>query len=449
MTSRIEYKGEWKLPDDENWINGTLVFDPDLGSKLELFGTFNPFIFDRESKEIILGKTTEGDVTLIDNWYRGKKQIHNGVTIGTYKPIIIIQGYHFNKLSSIKFSQVTFRTFNLFQYFNLTGQIFDIKNQAKSYEIKYDEITPIDFSLNNNCNGQITFDGPLTIGGRYNEMELKEEAYVSLNYNSEEEYQQIFEDISKIVDLVTLLSFEQSYPTFITFRDSKFTEDVNGIIQNKNIYCFYEHGNYNKNHKLRNRGQHLVGYENISEKFPAIIENWFKLYEDTEEVIRLILKYFKTKYKFSSDKFVDVVRALESYHRIHINNERLPKEKFNDLVSTILSQIELDKDDSTWLEQRLMGNEPNLKIRIEELISNNKTVFISTKIEKLNKFCRQTTDSRNYYTHYDPKKKNRALKGRELSDLTRINRAIVISCLLNHIGIESEFYEEGLNYNLG
>ena len=449
MTSRIEYKGEWKLPDDENWINGTLVFDPDLGSKLELFGTFNPFIFDRESKEIILGKTTEGDITLIDNWYRGKKQIHNGVTIGTYKPIIIIQGYHFNELSSIKFSQVTFRTFNLFQYFNLTGQIFDIKNQAKSYEIKYDEITPIDFSLNNNCNGQITFDGPLTIGGRYNEMELKEEAYVTLNYNSSEEYQQIFEDISKIVDLVTLLSFEQSYPTFITFKDSKFTEDFNGIIQNKNIYCFYEHGNYNKNHKLRNRGQHLVGYENISEKFPEIIENWFKLYEDTEEVIRLILKYFKTKYKFSSDKFVDVVRALESYHRIHINNERLPKEKFNDLISTILSQIELGKDDSTWLEQRLMGNEPNLKIRIEELISKNKTEFTSTKIEKLNKFCRQTTDSRNYYTHYDPKKKKKALKGRELSDLTRINLAIVISCLLNHIGIESEFYEEGLNYNLG
>ncbi|MGB0950336.1 MAG: HEPN domain-containing protein, partial [Marinirhabdus sp.] len=56
---------------------------------------------------------------------------------------------------------------------------------------------------------------------------------------------------------------------------------------------------------------------------------------------------------------------------------------------------------------------------------------ISTKIEKLNRFCRQTTDSRNYYTHYDSKKKKKALTGRELSEITRINRAIVISCLLN------------------
>ena len=449
MTSRIEYKGEWKLPTDENWVNGTLVFDPDLGSKLELFGTFNPFIFDRSSKEIILGKTTEGEITLVDNWYKGKKQIHNGITIGTYKPIIIIQGYHFNELSSIKFSQVTFRAFNLFQYFNLSGQEYDIKNQAKSYKIEYDEIPSIDFLLNDNCNGQITFDGPLTIGGEYNEIEIKEEAYVSLNYDSEEDYGQILVDISKVVDLVTLLSFEQSFPTFITFRDAQFTEDINGFEQKKNIYCFYEHGNYGKNYKLRNRGQHLVGYENISEKFPTIIENWFKLYEDTEEVIRLVLKYFKTKYKFSSDKFIDVVRALESYHRIHVNNERLPKEKFDNLVSTILSQTDLNEDDSTWLEQRLMGNEPNLKVRIEELILRNQTDFISTKIEKLNRFCRQSTDSRNYYTHYDPKKKKKALKGRELSELTNINRAIVISSLLNHIGIESEFYEDGLNYNLG
>jgi hypothetical protein len=66
MTSRFEYKGEWKLPADENWVNGTLIFDPDFGTKLELFGTFNPFIFDRESKEIIIGRTTEGKITLID-----------------------------------------------------------------------------------------------------------------------------------------------------------------------------------------------------------------------------------------------------------------------------------------------------------------------------------------------------------------------------------------------
>lgn len=41
MTTKMEYKGQWKLPDAEEWINGTLTFDPEFGGKLELFGTFN------------------------------------------------------------------------------------------------------------------------------------------------------------------------------------------------------------------------------------------------------------------------------------------------------------------------------------------------------------------------------------------------------------------------
>ena len=448
MISKVEYKGEWKLPTDDNWVNGTLKFDPVLGSVLELFGTFNPGIFDRNSKEIILGKTTEGDVTLVDNWYRRKKQIHNGITIGTYKPILIFQGHHFDDLSFIKFTNVTFGIFNLFQYFNLTGQKYDIRNEARSYEIKYDEIKQIDFLIDDNFKGEIFFDGPLTIGGNYNEIELKEEAYVRFNYKYEKSYEQILVDISKLVDLITLLTFEQSFPTFITFENFKLTERINKLEKSKKVYCFYEHANYDKKHKLR-KGGHLVDYENILKSFPEIIQSWFKLYEDTEQVIRLILKYFKTKYKFSPDKFVDVVRALESYHRIHLNNERLPEKKFNELVATILEQTDLNDDDSIRLQQRLLGNEPNLKNRIEELVKKNPTEFISTKIEKFNKFCRQTTDSRNYYTHYDPKKKKKALEGRELSNLTNLNRAIVISCLLNHIGIESKFYEEGLRYNLG
>ena len=141
MISKFKIKGEWKIPDKDEWINGTLIFDPEFGNKLELFGTFNPFIFDRKSQKIILGKTTDGDFTLIDNWYRGKKQVNNGITIGTYKPIIILRGHHFNELSSIKFSHVKFSTFNLFQWLNLSGLETNISKPLTSYEIKYDSHT--------------------------------------------------------------------------------------------------------------------------------------------------------------------------------------------------------------------------------------------------------------------------------------------------------------------
>lgn len=449
MTSKFEHKGEWKLPDDENWINGTLKFDIEQGTSLELFGTFNRIFFDRDEQKIILGKTTNGDITLINSWYRSTKTNHNGIIIGKYTPSIILEGHHFIESSKIKFSKVIFRVFNLFQWLNLTGLEVNIKNQAKSYEIQYDEIPKIEFNLNENCNGKITFDGPITTDGPYNSIELQEAAYVTLDYIVKEHYESILGDISKITGFFTLVTFEQSYPQKIVFSDDEYKRETLSLQNNKYINCYYEHTNYNKKHKLRNRGQHLVCFDDISIKFPSIIKNWYKLYDDTQEVIFLILNHFKDKYRFTNDKFIDTLRALESYHRIHFNNDRIPKNDFEKLVSTILNQVKLDEQDLTWLKQRLMGNEPNLKLRIEELVDKHSNEFIRYIIPKVNKFARITTNNRNYYTHYDIRKKKTALKGKELSELTRQNRAIVISCLLNHIGIDSKHFEDGLKYNLG
>ncbi|VXC20768.1 ApeA N-terminal domain 1-containing protein [Maribacter litoralis] len=449
MTSKFEHKGEWKLPNDENWINGTLKFDIEQGTSLELFGTFNQPFFDRDEQKIILGKTTNGDITLINSWYSSTKTSHNGIIIGKYTPSIILEGHHFTESSEIKFSKVIFRVFNLFQWLNLTGLEVNIKNQSKSYKIEYDEIPKIEFKLRENCEGKITFDGPITTNGPYNSIELKEAAYITLEYSKSEHYELILRDISKVIGFFTIVTFEQSYPQSIVLSDDKYKRKTFSLERNKYIKCFYNHTSYNKRHRLRNRAEHLVSFEDISTEFPKIIENWYNLYEDTEEVIFLILNHFKDKYRFTNDKFIDTVRALESYHRIHFNNDRIPKDEFEKLVSNIITQVKLEEQDLNWLKQRLMGNEPNLKIRIEELVEKHSNDFIEHNVPKVNKFARITTENRNYYTHYDIRKKKNALKGKELSELTRQNRAIIISCLLNHIGIDSKYFEDGLKYNLG
>ncbi|MCK4799137.1 MAG: hypothetical protein KAT05_17325, partial [Spirochaetes bacterium] len=76
MIAKFEHKGKWKLPESDTWFNGTLSYDPDNGAILEIYGSFNSFI-DRSSKEIVLGKTIAGDITLIDVWYRKTKSSSN------------------------------------------------------------------------------------------------------------------------------------------------------------------------------------------------------------------------------------------------------------------------------------------------------------------------------------------------------------------------------------
>lgn len=76
MIESFEIKGEWKFAIFNEWLKGPLTYDNENGASLVLHGTFNHFLLDRSSKEIILGKTIEGEVTLIDSLYVGSRT-HN------------------------------------------------------------------------------------------------------------------------------------------------------------------------------------------------------------------------------------------------------------------------------------------------------------------------------------------------------------------------------------
>jgi hypothetical protein len=449
MIEKFKYKGKWKLPNDSKWIFGTLTYDPILGTELEIFGSFNSII-DRSDKEIIVGKTSKGNITLLHNWYRGSKNNYEtGITISTYRSQIVFTGENFHNIDDIKFSHVIFRVFNLFQWLNLSGQEIKTINESKEYEIKQNEIPEINFKINNNCNGVISFDSPYESQRRNNEINLHEEVYVTLNYIEKETYNNILNDIYQFISFVTLFSFEQSYPIRISFKDEKFVKEDRHYEYLKFIRFNYRNSEYNENLKIRYKSEHLVNYEDIIDDFPLIIQKWFIFFSEFESVIVLILKYFKHKYLFSTDKFMDIIRAVENFHRIEYKNERIPIERFNQLTANILEQVNLENEkDREWLENMLKGNEPSLKDRIKELIENNKNTFTTDSNKNLKRLYYNATTSRNYYTHYDKNSKNKALNNKELFELTSKLLGLLISSILKKLEIESKHYENQLKYLL-
>lgn len=115
MIEEKEYKGEWQIPGDDVWHNGVLKFSPDKRTNLEIYGSFNNGLFDRNAQQIIIGKTSQGDITLVDSHYRSTKHTHaTGVTIGEYTPSFVLIGHHFSSEQEILFRSVSFRLFNLF-----------------------------------------------------------------------------------------------------------------------------------------------------------------------------------------------------------------------------------------------------------------------------------------------------------------------------------------------
>ena len=227
MVEKFELKGRWRLPNNKDWLNGTLHFNPEERTRLELFGSFNT-TFNTAKVDVILGETNKGDVSLIDNMFGGRTSHQNGVIIGKYNPKLVFKGHHFNTEDDLKFSIIKFQAFNLFQWFNLTGLNTNWGKKGNDIAISYSEIEEIKFKVNESCEGIISFFSPISAEGAYNRIEMEERCIVTFRYSDSKPYNDILIDMSHFISFITLCTFEQSYPMSIQFQDEQYKEDFNG-----------------------------------------------------------------------------------------------------------------------------------------------------------------------------------------------------------------------------
>lgn len=443
MTETFEYKGKWSVPGTDLWLYGILYFNPNDGATLEVFGTFGKNIFENSNQPIIIGKTNFGCVTLLDNHFRSSSSNLDDVNICHYEPIFILTGHCFENKDQLRFGSAIFQLFNLLDWFNFHGHKFSL-DTGLEYSINYKAPESIPFNFQG-CNGIVNFSGLPDIRKSSDRITLKEECFVTFNYQNKHSVTDIINDIGVFINFITLSTFEQSYPLSITFQDDDYFEEINGQKGPNYIKCYFRHRTYSPVHKSRQKFEHLLQYERIQTDFSQIINNWYKEYQIIKPCFDLLLYSFFEKYKFSVEKFMDILRGLETFHRITQKNERLPKNQYNELRKSILNGIELNSEDEIWLNGLLYyGNEPSLKQRLNDLILNYSNIYIEKSITNVEKFCTDVKNSRNYYTHFDPKSKDKALTGQSLFNTYECLLGLLISCIYSRIGIEKSVYEKGL-----
>jgi hypothetical protein len=446
MIEKVEYKGDWRLPDSDTWMKGIVTYSPEDGIILELFGTFKKHIFDHSNYDIVLGKTTEGDITLVDNWYRSTKTNLNGTTIGVYNPRIILVGKHFDTISEITFREISFQLFNLFDWSDISGITSDYDEISKRYSIGYQKPSELEFSIYKDCQGLITFFSPLHRNSHNNRIELHEECEVSLKYKDKVHFEELLTDMSIFQRFITLTTFEQSYPLSITFNDDDYFKEVRKTKQKIQIKCIFPNIFYNKKYQVRRSSESLLRFKDIREEFPKLISNWFEKYKELEPSFVLLLDYFIDKNKFNTEKFMDIIRGLETFHRRTSSVTRLPKTEFKKKIKKILNTIGLEEQDKKWLKEELSySNELKLRERLSLLITTHSNKYIQKQIVNIDSFCKDVVNTRNYHTHYSKKPKTKILIDKEFFDVTQILTGLLISCLLNYIGVNDSVFEERLD----
>jgi hypothetical protein len=131
-------------------------------------------------------------------------------------------------------------------------------------------------------------------------------------------------------------------------------------------------------------------------------------------------------------QFLETVRATEIYHRVGHPRTVMPQTEFEALVERITDRV--DDQDRAWLTDQLQwANEPSLNARLKDLFALVGEA-LGSLVSKPGRFRRSVTDSRNYYTHYDPKLGSKALRDADLLRAIFVLQLLLRACFLHEVG---------------
>lgn len=148
-------------------------------------------------------------------------------------------------------------------------------------------------------------------------------------------------------------------------------------------------------------------------------EHYFDKQSMLEPIIELFLEPFYVEYSSETRVFLNIVRALETYHSRFITNNF---EKYKERVENLVKAYSAEKGEE--LRRFLMAKSKNfvtLESRLSDLLYAKGEICFDTGEIKQNEFPSVIAHTRNYYIHYDEliKEKHRVLTEEELQYYNR------------------------------
>lgn len=448
MIQEKQFKGEWYLPGSKETFSGTLTFNTTNGLKLELIGSYNTG-FSGRNHDIILGKTDKGFVTLLQTRYQSGSYSHEtSIQTKIYQPTFILAGHAFGNLDDIKFTSVHFTAFNLREWLNCNA-LEHIENQNR-HSFEYNKPGDIVFECYPGCSASIQFGLDGQYPSQSYELRLEQFCKMIFTYDKPKPYREILTDIFRFIGFITLSTYGQSYPMAITFyNEIIFDEFVSKNFPEKVVQpidCIYQNIFYKASYKRKDPHQHLVQYQDIQNTFPENVANWFLQSSEMGSVIELLLHGFRDQYNFTTETFMNSVRAIESFHRINHNNKVISKEAVKQ-IKEVINGTNLSAEQKELVNEKMnFAYEPSLKRRLEEMVELYSFAYFDERVPDKAGWIKKVKNSRNHYTHLDKRQKKQEGELKELFDLTENVRLLLFAAVFKLIGIPPVAYCESVRH---
>lgn len=453
MKEKFEIKGEWFLPENQgNRIYGTLTFDPQDGTDLELYGNIegDNFFPEFKNQEIILGLTSDSKQVTLYNCFMTKpggatmvQGQESGKPSTTYSIRYLLIGLHAQTVEELKFNQISAEIFNLGEWVGISG--FKRQNinpeTLKNHEIIVEYKLPesIEFEIDESTNGRFNFIANHPGKSRYQKtvtiIQRVEFQAISVD---EKNIESLLEYMITFQNFLTLALYKSTYPLSISLIGEKHKKDYgNGESYKKTIKLYFSSRNFKTNEKPKFDFEMIFDYRRIQNDFATIIKNWYSKYELLKPAFDLVFEQFYNGNRFTVNTFLNLAQSAETFHaRVH-NHTKIPREKYKKMKENILEVVPTKYH--TWLNDQFnFGNNLNLHSRLTELTEKYSNIILDKILGDKDQFVLNVKHSRNYYTHYSKSGEKKALKGGGLIYLSERLKILLVYSFLIEVGFEKD-----------
>lgn len=447
MIERFEYSGMWWLPDkDKEQFPGTLRFDPNEGTVLDLKGSFQKIedAYGAPDPEIILGHVSLGksvgkNVTL----YKCRRIKSNSSYLGQSASTSLFNiydafiGVHFKEKEDIRFRKLSIHYSYLDEWVNIHGLNIQPSLDGKEIVIKYSKPESICANIGENYKVSIDFE---TIDRTFSTIKkgisVKERTYITIEASEEKSYDEFFGIVHQIQKSLSLWVMEPVYPLTIKGLTESNKEERKGEDYYPPVEIYHGLRDIPKVPERLPVPDMVFTFKNISGKFEGFLKNWFEKIDLLEPVYDMYSESLYSPFMSLENKFLNAIHALESYHRRTYCGEYLRVADYKKirgaLVAAIPDVVKGPFKDS--LKSRIeFGYEVSLRSRLKEIIEAHRVVFTEL-IEGKKSFTNTAVDTRNYYVHRLKERKETVAVGNNLFLLTQQLRILLEICLLAELG---------------
>ncbi|MFC0015544.1 MULTISPECIES: HEPN domain-containing protein [Allobacillus] len=447
MKVNLSATGFWKINNTGKEYTGDLYLNKDKGGivlyiRIPNNGPMMGYLELPLEIPFITGSTINGAKISLVNCSRisTKSRIGTEEVFG-YKAQFMFNGVNFNKEEEIKFSKMNISIPGIIQWGDVSNYVRPDLDKRGDSLIDLKIVEPIEIFSNEvySISYYLTFSDPFYL--MKEELTLKQTPHLIIEAQSMQKlewFMKIADQMKRLIEIA--VGIPLSYDSMIVESPDIYYEfeDYEKHIRPLEVIHAYKHALKGENNDKR-----LIKHDylfSLSELKQANFSQWQEVSAIMEPIIELYIDSLYNQNLSVSRHFMNMVQALETYHSrrvaysLHDYKERLEK------LLEVRPEA-LRKQDRKFL---LNGcrNFVVLRSRLADLLLAYYRFIFHTGEFKFIEFPQLIAKTRNYYTHYNQKLEDKALKGEDLLTAFHILRNILEFYLLKELGFKENFIHE-------